>query len=105
MWSFGIVLHELYTRGTQPYVGMDNHETAEKVLAGFRLPKPSKCPDSMYEFDEAMLGRRSRWVTKSHLHALAGNREQLHLVVRPIINITVMEKGEKEKKEGKKKKQ
>ena len=28
---------------------MDNVEAAEKVLGGYRLSKPEKCPDAMFE--------------------------------------------------------
>ncbi len=47
VWSFGIVLYELFGRGLTPYVGMTNYEVAEKVLAGFRLPKPTDIPDNV----------------------------------------------------------
>jgi hypothetical protein len=35
--------------GAMPYAGRTNAEACDEVLAGYRLEKPDKCPDSMYE--------------------------------------------------------
>jgi serine/threonine protein kinase len=48
VWSFGIVLYELFTLGETPYKGMTNKEVIEKVSEGFRLEKPEKCPIEVY---------------------------------------------------------
>ena len=32
-----------------PYPTMSNQETLAEVLKGYRLPKPEKCPDVIYE--------------------------------------------------------
>lgn len=31
------------------FLGMQNREVLEQVERGYRQPKPSRCPDSMYE--------------------------------------------------------
>ncbi len=36
MWSFGIVLYELFSRGRTPYFNLTNAEAAENVVAGYR---------------------------------------------------------------------
>ncbi|XP_024147846.2 protein-tyrosine kinase 6b [Oryzias melastigma] len=49
VWSFGVLLHEIITRGGNPYPGFDNSEVYEKVSRGYRMPRPPKCPMSLYE--------------------------------------------------------
>src|SRR4051794_33596128 len=36
VWSFGIMLWELFSRGKKPYYQFSNKETIEKVIAGYR---------------------------------------------------------------------
>ena len=55
VWSFGVLLTEIITRGRIPYPGMMNREVLERVESGYRMPKPpipppqQPCPDSLYE--------------------------------------------------------
>ena len=39
VWSFGILLYELITHGSNPYPGMSNNEALQSVLNGYRMPK------------------------------------------------------------------
>ncbi len=39
VWSFGILLYELVTHGSNPYPGMSNNEALQSVLNGYRMPK------------------------------------------------------------------
>jgi len=48
IWSFGIVLWELYSFGTVPYTGMSNLEVIAYVKAGSRLSEPESCPPEIY---------------------------------------------------------
>jgi serine/threonine protein kinase len=48
VWSFGIVLYELFTFGEIPYKGMSNSQVMEKVPEGFRLSRPENCPENVY---------------------------------------------------------
>src|SRR5690606_16467255 len=48
VWSFGIVLWELFSFGKVPYPGMSNAEAAENVLKGYRMPCPENCPNEIY---------------------------------------------------------
>jgi len=48
VWSFGVVLYELFTRGRAPYFNLTNEQAAERVVAGYRLEKPTECPDDIY---------------------------------------------------------
>nr|XP_031289287.1 protein-tyrosine kinase 6 isoform X3 [Camelus dromedarius] len=49
VWSFGVLLHEIFSGGQTPYPGMSNHEAFLKVEAGYRMPCPSKCPPTTYK--------------------------------------------------------
>lgn len=49
VWSFGILLTELVTKGRVPYPGMNNREVLEQVERGYRMPCPSGCPSSLHE--------------------------------------------------------
>ncbi|KAM3923619.1 tyrosine-protein kinase Srms [Leptodactylus fuscus] len=48
VWSFGIMLYEVYTLGDIPYKGWNNREVVTKVSQGYRLPQPQICPMEMY---------------------------------------------------------
>jgi len=48
VWSFGICLYELFSRGRTPYFNFSNSEAAEKVVNGYRMEKPMDCPDGVY---------------------------------------------------------
>ncbi|KAJ7373850.1 Tyrosine-protein kinase srk2 [Desmophyllum pertusum] len=49
VWSFGILLTEMVTYGRVPYAGMNNRQVVEDVDRGYRMPKPSLCPEKLYE--------------------------------------------------------
>jgi len=49
VWSFGVVVWEIFSFGKSPYAAFSNNETIEQIANGFRLPKPELCPDELYE--------------------------------------------------------
>ncbi|XP_077850925.1 tyrosine-protein kinase Fgr isoform X3 [Macaca mulatta] len=49
VWSFGILLTELITKGRIPYPGMSKREVLEQVEQGYHMPCPPGCPASLYE--------------------------------------------------------
>nr|XP_033770818.1 tyrosine-protein kinase Srms [Geotrypetes seraphini] len=49
VWSYGIVLFEIFTYGEQPYSGMTNREVLEQLSHGYRLPRPRACPVDVYQ--------------------------------------------------------
>ncbi len=44
VWSFAIVLWEIYTFGKTPYPGHSNLETAKLVMNGYRMDPPPAAP-------------------------------------------------------------
>ncbi|XP_062834937.1 proto-oncogene tyrosine-protein kinase Src isoform X1 [Anolis carolinensis] len=49
VWSFGILLTELATKGRVPYPGMVNREVLDQVERGYRMPCPPECPESLHD--------------------------------------------------------
>ncbi|CAH3022247.1 unnamed protein product, partial [Porites evermanni] len=47
VWSFGIVLWEIESRGLMPYSGLGGMEVVEFLKSGKRLKQPDGCPDKM----------------------------------------------------------
>ncbi|XP_061600103.1 tyrosine-protein kinase Fes/Fps isoform X2 [Cololabis saira] len=44
VWSFGILLWEIFSMGMTPYTSMTNQQTREEVEKGYRMPAPHGCP-------------------------------------------------------------
>ncbi|XP_067935788.1 uncharacterized protein [Watersipora subatra] len=49
VWSYGVLLWELMTRGGSPYPGINNYEIKGYLNMGHRLARPEVCPEQMYE--------------------------------------------------------
>jgi serine/threonine protein kinase len=49
VWSYGVVIDEVYNRGAFPYPGWDNNKVMQMVENGYRLPQAQGCPDLVYE--------------------------------------------------------
>lgn len=45
VWSFGVVMGEIWNGGDQPYKGMANMVVMTNVIGGHRDKKPESCPD------------------------------------------------------------
>ncbi|KAI1702858.1 protein tyrosine kinase domain-containing protein [Ditylenchus destructor] len=49
VWSYGILLYEIFTFGHTPYPGMHNREVIEQLEQGYRMSRPQGCPEPIYE--------------------------------------------------------
>ncbi|XP_046986353.1 tyrosine-protein kinase transmembrane receptor Ror-like [Schistocerca americana] len=48
VWSYGVVLWEIYSYGLQPYYGYSNQEVIDMIRSRQLLPCPEDCPSSIY---------------------------------------------------------
>ena len=48
VWSFGVVLYEIFTLGALPYVGKTDERVRDALANGDRLPCPEAVPISLY---------------------------------------------------------
>ena len=48
VWSFGVTCWEVFTFGSTPYPGLDNHLILQHLINGYRLPIPLLCPEEIY---------------------------------------------------------
>ncbi|KAM6937911.1 NT-3 growth factor receptor-like [Xenentodon cancila] len=53
VWSFGVILWEIFTYGKQPWFQLANNEVIECITQGRVLERPRLCPKEVYEI---MLG-------------------------------------------------
>ncbi|XP_061552240.1 tyrosine-protein kinase receptor TYRO3 isoform X4 [Phycodurus eques] len=49
VWSFGVTMWEVMTRGQTPYPGVENSEIYEYLIRGERLKKPAECRRDIYD--------------------------------------------------------
>ena len=48
VWSFGVLLWEVFSFGAHPYAELPNARVVEKILNLQVLSKPDKCPDDVH---------------------------------------------------------
>ncbi|XP_039431372.1 tyrosine-protein kinase Fer isoform X3 [Culex pipiens pallens] len=48
VWSYGILVWEIFSRGDTPYSGMSNSRARENIDEGYRMPAPDNTPPEMY---------------------------------------------------------
>uniref|UniRef100_A0A6B2EHM0 Tyrosine-protein kinase n=1 Tax=Phlebotomus kandelakii TaxID=1109342 RepID=A0A6B2EHM0_9DIPT len=48
VWSYGILMWEIFSKGDTPYSGMSNARARERIDAGYRMPAPEQTPSDMY---------------------------------------------------------
>ena len=44
VWSYGVVLWEIYSYGRTPYPKMNQKEVVDSVIKGYRMEMPEGCP-------------------------------------------------------------
>ncbi|KAK0150033.1 NT-3 growth factor receptor [Merluccius polli] len=72
VWSFGVVMWEIFTYGKQPWFQLSNTEVMECLVQGGVLDRPRSCPKEVYDI---MLGC---WQTDPQLRL---NIQELHTLL------------------------
>jgi len=49
VWSFGVLMWEIYSFGNLPFPGLSNAEVVQKVAREEKLEKPNSCPVEFYD--------------------------------------------------------
>ncbi|XP_068733577.1 uncharacterized protein [Montipora capricornis] len=49
VWSYGVVLYEIFTVGGSPYPRMDSKKIASLLQQGYRMPKPQHVDNDLYQ--------------------------------------------------------
>ncbi|KAL9959666.1 hypothetical protein ACROYT_G033006 [Oculina patagonica] len=49
VWSYGVVLYEIFTIGGIPYPGWSEGKVVAEVLNGYQMPKPEHIDDKLYD--------------------------------------------------------
>ncbi|XP_066024530.1 fibroblast growth factor receptor 1-A-like isoform X2 [Pocillopora verrucosa] len=49
VWSYGVLLYEIFTIGGSPYPRMDGRKIADFLQEGYRMPKPQHVDDKLYD--------------------------------------------------------
>lgn len=49
VWSFGILMWEIFSSGVTPYSGMTNNQAREQIDRGYRMPASEGTPEACYD--------------------------------------------------------
>lgn len=73
MWSFGILLWEIFSYGRVPYPKIPVNEVMNQIEQGYQMEKPDGCPDEIYalmketwQYDRTLRPSFSTMLTKLH---------------------------------------
>ncbi|OWF55670.1 uncharacterized protein LOC110456866 [Mizuhopecten yessoensis] len=58
VWSYGIVMWEIFSLGETPYPGIRSMEVATKVSNGYRMSRPEYCADMHYDLMKKCWNRK-----------------------------------------------
>ncbi|XP_015805239.3 high affinity nerve growth factor receptor [Nothobranchius furzeri] len=86
IWSFGVVLWEIFTYGKQPWYQLSNNEAIECITQGRELERPRTCPKEVYLLMQGCWQRepQQRMVIKDIHHRL------LELVKNPPVYLDIL---------------
>lgn len=77
IWSFGVVLWEIFSYGLQPYYGFSNQEVMEMVRKRQLLPCPEDCPPRCVQVNVSASCGLSHGVTYLYPHLVLQSPQAL----------------------------
>ena len=77
VWSFGVLLWEITSRGLTPYKGVDLTEVYSLLESGFRMEEPPDCPQGLYTLMTSMW--QFRQDKRPDFHSIHSDIENLYL--------------------------
>jgi len=97
VWSFGIVVVELFQNGESPYPGMSNPDVMKMTMSGGRHPNPAGCPEMVYKlllkcWATDVAARPSFRILKATFHAIAELNPR-QLPTRHLSSLEMQEQG------------
>lgn len=79
VWSFGVVMWEVFSYGCQPYYGYTNQEVIDMIRARQLLACPDECPSHVYSMMvECWHEVSSRRPNFTELHSRLGSWQAMH---------------------------
>ena len=79
VWSFGVVMWEVWSFAMQPYYGLTNEEVIQLVREGNHLEVPEDCPEMIYEIMTKCWSMDPTCRPSfSELHDMLANREHMY---------------------------
>ena len=60
MWSFGVLLWEIYSYGRVPYPRIPLADVVKHVEKGYRMEAPESCPPGIYDIMTKVNYKRHR---------------------------------------------
>ena len=49
VWSFGVLMYEIWSLGHKPFEGQTNRQVVNLIDTGYRLSPPPGCPREVYQ--------------------------------------------------------
>ena len=62
IWSFGVLLWEIWTYANLPYAHLTNQEVFESIMHHNRLSQPDLCPDAVYHLMMEVCGDLTKFI-------------------------------------------
>ncbi|XP_068685574.1 tyrosine kinase receptor Cad96Ca-like [Montipora foliosa] len=84
VWSFGVVLYEIFTVGGCPYPGISGYQIANLLKKGYRMPKPKHVDQNLYNimlqcWQQKPNDRPTFSMLKNKLSTMIQNDEEIYI--------------------------
>ena len=81
MWSFGVLLWEIYSFGRVPYPRIPLADVVKHVEKGYKMEAPEGCPKSIYDVMKKVRENLIKFVHKSSYNEFPQVHRLLHIFI------------------------